>query len=84
MHLDGFLKEASIQGQDYFEALNLTFSSEKKSGCSSNDSTFRAFSPRKYIAEKIAEAQLQCKKERLNNVDVLQKKVLVRCRILIF
>ena len=55
------------------------FFSEKKS-----DNTFRAFSPRKYIAEKIAEAQLQIKKERLNNVDVLQKKVMVRCRFCTF
>ena len=55
------------------------FFSEKKS-----DNTFRAFSPRKYIAEKIAEAQLQIKKERLNNVDVLQKKLMVRCRFCTF
>ena len=55
------------------------FFSETKS-----DSTFRAFSPRKYIAEKIAEAQLQIKKERLNDVDVLQKKVMVRCRFRTF
>ena len=36
-----------------------------------------AFSPQLYVAQKLEEAKLQWKKEKLNNIGVLQKKVLV-------
>ena len=36
-----------------------------------------AFSPQMYVVEKLQEAKLQWKKEKLNNIGVLQKKVLV-------
>ena len=36
-----------------------------------------AFSPQLYVAEKLEEAKLQWKKEKMNNIGVLQKKVLV-------
>ena len=36
-----------------------------------------AFSPQLYVSKKLEEAKLQWKKEKLNNIGVLQKKVLV-------
>ena len=41
-----------------------------------------AFSPQMYVVEKLQEAKLQWKKEKLNNIGVLQKKVLVPCWLL--
>ena len=43
-----------------------------------------AFSPQMCVAERIEEAKLQWKKEKLNNIGVLQKRLLVSEKLSLF
>ena len=45
--------------------------------CSNGKPGPKVFTPQTYVAQKLEESKLQRKKEKLNNIAVMQKKVLV-------